>query len=379
MPSTASALKQLTRERVLSYLYTEHGTTQKAIKDELDISRPTIIQILKEFEEQHLITKGDLRESTGGRRANSFYFCQLSKLAVGVELMADWYEIVMLDLYGETVRCVRYDIPYCNAAEYYQKVCASINAVIDELQVAPENILGVGIVLQGLISTDGTQVVYGKILNCTGLTIDVFTDYLPYPCSFMHDAEAATLDELWQSPTLDNAIYINLRSNVSGAIIVNRESLKGNELKSGVFEHMTIVPDGKHCYCGNRGCMDAYCSTKALLKKGESLSDFFGQLRMGNPAVKSHWRSYLHYLALAINNLHMFVDFPIILGGTLARYIQGSDLKLLHQFVHSNTAFPTERKFIKVTCCPDSPISRGAALPYIKRYLQTILGEDFRF
>lgn len=379
MPSNALALKQLTRERVLSYLYAQHGTTQKDIKDALDISRPTIIQILKEFEEQHLIVKGDPQESTGGRRANIFYFSQLSKLAVGVELMADWYEIVILDLYGETVRCIRHDVPYRNAPDYYQEVCIAIQNLIDELHAAQNDILGVGIVLQGLISTDGTQVVYGKILNCTGLTIDVFTDHLPYPCLFMHDAEAATLDELWQSPTLDNAIYIHLRSNVSGAIIVNRESLKGTELKSGVFEHMTIVPNGNPCYCGNHGCMDAYCSTKALLKENESLSDFFCQLRTGNASVKSRWRSYLHYLALAINNLHMFMDCPVILGGTLARYIQGSDLKLLHQFIHSNTAFPTERKFIKVTCCPDSPISRGAALPYIKKYLQTLLGEDFRF
>ena len=100
---------------------------------------------------------------------------------------------------------------------------------IGQLPVTPDRILGIGIVLQGLISTDGTQVAYGKILGCTGLTINVFTDHLPYPCQFMHDAEAATLDELWQSPSLDNAIYIHIRSNMSGAIIVNRESLKGTE------------------------------------------------------------------------------------------------------------------------------------------------------
>ena len=75
----------------------------------------------------------------------------------------------------------------------------------------------------------------------------------------------------------------------------------------------------------------------------------------------------------------MMIDCPIILGGTIAKFLQGSDLKLLHQFIHDNTAFPTEREFIRVTCCPDSPISRGAALPAIKKYLHSILGHDFVF
>lgn len=379
MSANTTAIKHLTREQVLSYIYTHRSTTQKNLKDDLELSRPTIIQILKEFEDQGVICKGDPQESTGGRRAISFDFAQKAKLAVGVELLSSRYEIVILDLYGETISCNRYDVPYENTGDYYSRVSDSIEAAVADAHVAPADILGVGIVLQGLISTDGTQVVYGKILGCTGLTIDCFTEHLPYPCQFVHDAEAATLDELWQSPSLDNAIYINIRSNMSGAIIVNRESLKGTELKSGVFEHMTIVPNGNRCYCGNRGCLDAYCSTQALLKKGETLEAFFGQLRTGDQAAKTRWMSYLHYLALAISNLHMFMDCPIILGGTVAQYLQGSDLKLLHQTIQNNTAFPTERKFIKVTCCPGSPISRGAALPYIKRYLQDLLGEDFRF
>ncbi len=41
--------------------------------------------------------------------------------------------------------------------------------------------------------------------------------------------------------------------NLSGALIVNGKFLKGSELKAVFFEHMTIIPDGKPCYCGKRG------------------------------------------------------------------------------------------------------------------------------
>ena len=374
MIQNSNDIKQINRKNVLTYIYTQRSTTQKSIKDTLQLSRSTIVQILKEFEDQKLILRGGVLESTGGRPATSLYFNPNSKLAIGIELLAEHYEITALNLYGETMKFKKFITPYENTEHYYAQVCESAKSFIASVTSDPGKILGVGIVLQGLISTDGTQITYGKILGCTGLRIDSFSRHLPYPCLFFHDAEAATADELWQSSQLNNAIYIHIRSNMSGSIIVNRESLAGTELKSGVFEHMTIVPGGKPCYCGNRGCLDAYCSTNALLDQGETLDSFFQMLRTGDQEIKKRWLEYLHYLAIAINNLHMFMDCPVILGGTIARYLQGSDIQLLHQFVQNSTAFPTEREFIKVTCCPDSPISRGAALYFIKKQLHSLLG-----
>lgn len=372
-------IKQINREHVLSYIYSQRSTTQKSIKETLHLSRSTIIQILKELEDEKLILHGEVLESTGGRPATSLCFNSNSKISIGIELLIDQYEITAMNLYGETISYKCFNTPYQNTEAYYIQVCDSANNVISSVTDTPEKILGIGIVLQGLISTDGTQVTYGKILDCTGLTIESFTRHLPYTCLFFHDAEAATADELWQSPNLCNAIYIHIRSNMSGAVIVNRSSLSGTELKSGVFEHMTIIPGGNLCYCGNRGCLDAYCSTNALLNPGETLDNFFQKLRTGNKFSYKRWTDYLQYLALAINNLHMFMNCPIILGGTIARYLQGSDIKQLHQFVQNNTAFPTEREFIKVTCCPDSPISRGAALYFVKQYLHSLLGNDITF
>lgn len=379
MMQSNTDIKQINRKNVLSYIYTQRSTTQKSIKDTLQLSRSTIVQILKELEDQRLILRGEVLESTGGRPATSLHFNPNSKLAVGIELLAGHYEITALNLYGETIKFEKFTSPYENTESYYSLVCKSAQTFIASVTNAPDRILGVGIVLQGLISSDGTQVTYGKILDCTGLRIEAFSRHLPYPCLFFHDAETATADEMWQSSQLNNAIYIHIRNNMSGSIIVNRESLVGTELKSGVFEHMTIVPGGKPCYCGNRGCLDAYCSTNALLNQEESLESFFQMLRAGNGNIKKRWLEYLHYLALAINNLHMFMDCPVILGGTIARYLQGSDIKLLHQFVRNNTAFPTDREFIKVTCCPDSPISRGAALHFIKQYLHSLFGNNVTF
>lgn len=371
---TTSDVRKKNKENILQYIYNQKCTHQQLICESLHLSRPTVIPILREWEETGIIVKNGFYESTGGRKANAIAFVADSKISLGVELLVDSYEITALNLYGETLYSARYIMPFQNSDKYYHSICNDILAFIKNNAFQNKKILGIGIVLQGLISSDGTCVTYGKILNCTGLCINSFIEYLPYPCKFFHDAEAAAQDELWQTPQLLNAIYMNIRSHVSGAIIVNREFLKGTELKSGVFEHMALVPGGRPCYCGREGCMETYCSTQALLDTAGSLNSFFTKLRNNDTTCKECWIDYLHYLASAINNLHMFIDYPVIIGGTLAPYLQKSDIQLLHKLVYEKTAFPTEKEFIRPSRCSDSPMSRGAALPYIKKYLSSIMG-----
>lgn len=371
---TTSDVRKKNKESILKYIYDQKCTSQQLICQSLHISRPTVIPLLRECEEEGMIIKNGFFESTGGRKAAAITFSSECRLALGTELLAESYKISLLNLYGETISTGSYPLPFENNDSYYHTVCDSILDFIEKNAVPASAVLGIGIVLQGLISSDGSCVTYGKILNCTGLCISSFTRYLPYPCRFSHDAEAAAQDELWQSPELTNAIYMNIRSNVSGAIIANRDFLKGTELKSGVFEHMSLVPNGRKCYCGQRGCVDTYCSTQALLDLAGSLDAFFSRLRGGDKECSECWLAYLQYLASSINNLHMFLDYPVIIGGTLAPYLQKEDIDLLHQMIYNKTAFPSETKFIRLSRCSGTAISRGAALPYVKEYLRSILG-----
>lgn len=370
---TTSDVKNQNKSNILNFIYSNRTTTQQMICEHLNLSRPTVIRIIKELEEDSFIIKNGFFDSTGGRKANAITFSSSCRIAIGVEIVKQSFEIVALNLYGEILKSQTHFIPFSNQDSYFSAVCNHINDFIKNLHLEKLFILGIGIALQGLISSDGTQVIYGKILNCTGLTIDHFTTHLPYPCTFVHDAESAALSELWVSPQLQDAIFIHIRSDISGAVIVNRQFLPGRELKSGVFEHMQIIPDGKPCYCGQKGCFNAYCSTHSLLIAGESLDSFFRGLRQQDPTKKERWDTYLHYLSLALNNLHMFTDFDIILGGTIARYLCEEDIVQLSNKIAKITAFPTNRRFIQISRNPDFPISRGAALPYVHNYLDTII------
>ncbi len=371
--TTTTALRINNAKSVLKYIYHHKHATPLTLQKELSLSRPTIAQILKQFLRENFVYTNGLADSTGGRKANLYEFNSTIRISVGVEILIDRFELTAVDLYGDMLKYEKHLVPFSDTAEYYNEICCIINMFISSLEYPPERILGVGIALQGLISADGGEIIYGKILDCTGLKIEEFTGRIPYRCSFNHDAEAMANVELWFDPFLQNAIYLNIRSDVSGAIIINRGFFQDGAYKSGIFEHMIMVPNGEPCYCGKKGCVNAYCSITSLLRSQEDIQNFFLKLRKGISSYKKRWDRYLDYLATAIDNFHMVVNSNVILGGTLARYLVEDDIECLHQIILGKSAFPTTVKYISISNYSNLPACIGAALPFAKNYLDSIM------
>jgi glucokinase len=60
-------------------------------------------------------------------------------------------------------------------------------------------------------------------------------------------------------------ICITLGTGVGGAVVLDGRLLRGRENFAGEIGHMTICETGPRCKCGNRGCLEAYLGSDALL------------------------------------------------------------------------------------------------------------------
>ena len=297
------------------------------------MSLPTVTQNLKELEAAGLVERKGLYESTGGRKAHIYHFVADAHIAVGMVLLKDLYRIVAVDLYGEELKSEEVSHPFSCDDEYFLQMGGHVNALIAALGCDNSRILGVCIALQGLISPDQTTVAYGEILSCTGLTLDRVAAGIPYPCTLIHDTDAAAAAELWARKDLTDAVLLSLTKNFGGAVITGGQVHHGLELASGIIEHMRLYPHGRLCYCGKQGCIEAYCSAGALKRDaGEPLETFFEGLRAGDSARQEIWQTYLHNLAIAINNIRMVFDSEFIIGGYLLRFMTDEDFNQLTQY-----------------------------------------------
>lgn len=371
---TNISVKKINRSKVYQYIYRKKTTSKRQIVQDLQMGLSTVSQNLNLLEQDGLIEKNGYFESTGGRKANAIQIVSDFRISIGIGILKNMFHITAVDLYGNALYTNTIPFPYSNTPDYYKQVTDKIKEFIATNQYDEEKILGVSIATQGITSPDHSTVLYGNIMNNTGMILEDFSRYLPYPCYLEHDSKSAAFLELWKHPELDSAVVFLLNRNLGGAIITNHQIHQGSSMHSGTIEHICINPDGPLCYCGNRGCLETYCSANALEQAaGMNIKDFFSLLReKKSPQLTQIWKDYLHHLAFAMKNLNLIIDAPIIISGYLAPYFLEDDIAYLTKHINVSSPFALNKEHIFVGTNGQYTPAIGAALFYVNQFIQTI-------
>lgn len=371
---TTIALKKINRSKIYQYIYRNKLTSKLQIVQDLQMGLSTVSQNLNLLENEGLIEKNGYFDSTGGRKANAIQIVSDFRISIGVGILKNMFHITAIDLYGNTVYTDTIPLTYSNTAAYYQQITDKVKDFIEKNQYPEDKILGVSIATQGITSPDNTTVIYGNIMNNTGMRLKDFSRHLPYPCHLEHDSKSAAFLELWNHPELDSAVVFLLNRNLGGAIITNHQIHQGCSMHSGTIEHICVNPDGPLCYCGNRGCLETYCSANSLEQaSGMTIKEFFPLLReKKSPQLIQIWEDYLKHLAFAMKNLNLVIDAPIIISGYLAPYFTENDTDYLLRQINSMTPFELKEEQILVGTHGQYTPAIGAALFYVKEFIQSV-------
>jgi glucokinase len=82
-----------------------------------------------------------------------------------------------------------------------------------------------------------------------------------------NDAKALALGEGWVGGAAGYPDFIAMvvSTGVGGGIVLDGRLLNGRLGNAGHIGHVAVVPDGRHCVCGSRGCLEAEASGTALV------------------------------------------------------------------------------------------------------------------
>lgn len=357
---------------VYHYIYHNHGCSKQVIATALNMSLPTITQHLTTLLNAGLIEKCGRNNSSVGRKATLYCTIATAKIAIGIEILVNKVYIVAINLYGKKEAKEKFNLHFHPNQQYFDELKNLVMNFLKTHGFHECQLLGIGLGIQGLASADGTEITYGEILKNKGLTIDMFSRYFSVPCRFIHGAECAANSELWGNSEIKNAIYLSLGHHLGGAIIIDGILQTGLTGKSGTFEHMTLIPNGLTCYCGQKGCAECYCSGNSLLDKEMDLEDFFAKKEGNDAECIKKWRGFLKYLAMLIHNLHTVIECTIILGGKITPYFTDEDILYVRQLVLELSTFKDETSYIVAGRCRNDAVSIGAALPFVKEFLNGI-------
>ncbi|MDR1656606.1 MAG: ROK family transcriptional regulator [Deltaproteobacteria bacterium] len=381
-------VKRLNRNRVFRYI-NRHGRLSKPeIAQALGMSSPTVLFITNELIEKGLLREEGEFESSGGRKAKAISPNHDARFAFGLDITCNHLGVVLTNLSGVVIKHIRKKKRFENTGQYWQFLAESLTSFKSDTSVADEKILGVGIALPGIIDMRRRRLTYSHVLNVFDVPCEEISRDIPFPVAFTNDANAAALAELNNRQDYTQAIYLSLSNSVGGAIIFRKDQflgqkrdddawqndnlLIGDNFKGGEIGHMALIPGGKQCYCGKRGCFDSYGNAKILSQFTDgNLEAFFRRLQEGEPAFKAEWERYLDNLAYMINNLRMLADCKVIVGGYVGGFIESylEDLKARLRFLDT---FGDDGSYVEACTYRFEASALGAALLHIEAYINTI-------
>jgi len=144
-----------------------------------------------------------------------------------------------------------------------------------------------------------------------------------------NDANAAALGEKWMGAgrNVNDLVLLTLGTGIGGGIISEGRMIHGHVGMAGELGHLTVVPNGNPCGCGNYGCLEKHASATAItamarmLSLGENLSSeaVYNLAAGGNLKAKMIFHAMGSALGVALANLINIFNYPLYLlsGGVL--------------------------------------------------------------
>lgn len=156
-----------------------------------------------------------------------------------------------------------------------------------------------------------------------------------------NDANCAALGEAWVGAARGSSdmCMITLGTGVGGGIVLGGRIWHGMTGMAGELGHITVVPDGVPCGCGNRGCIEQYASASAVermarevlaearaetARPGGKASEWtskavFEQARRGDKQAQGIFDTVGRMLGVLIADLVNALNLPMyVIGGGVA-------------------------------------------------------------
>ena len=365
-------IKTVNRNRIYRMIYQNPRISRPELCHRLGLSMPTVMQNVRYLQDRGLVEEGGSLDSTGGRKAVALTCVKDARTAVGLDLTANHISGVLVDLEGGILAESREKRAFAVSGEYADALAGVVRDLIGKAAAPAERVLGVGVSMPGTFSADGGLMLDSRVLRMQNLRCAELSKSISLPCVFCNDANAAGFAEVWDVQSPSDALYLSLSNTVGGAILLGGQLYKGENQRGGEFGHIPVVRDGKRCYCGKKGCLDAYCSATVLSDlAGGSRPQFVRELRAGAPTARIAWADYLDNLAAGVDILRMAFDCPVILGGYVGAYMEDQLEELRGRLAYLNR-FDRDGGYVRVCRYRTEASAVGAALIHVQAFVNSI-------
>lgn len=198
-------------------------------------------------------------------------------LTIGIDVGGTSIRASVVDAEGQVLDTTQAPTP--QSAEALEN---GLDRAIRELASRHE-IGAVGLAVAGFITSDRTTVRFAPHLPWVNAPVGrELSSRLGLPVILEHDANAAVWAEhrFGSAAGGRNVVLIAIGTGIGAALLIDGELYRGSHGVAPELGHVQVVPNGRACACGKRGCWERYCS-------GTGLADTAIEMLAANPSAST--------------------------------------------------------------------------------------------
>jgi N-acetylglucosamine repressor len=330
-------VQEMNRAQVLRLLRQNRIWSRANLSEAAGLQQATVSNIITDFISWGLVSETGTIGGKKGRRSIGVTLSTERFRVIAIRLERRYYRVGLFDLFGVAERISEHALnPSLDAEEVLSKIIASVKETCS--LGADRKVLCVGMAIPGpYLKNEGTLALVTAFPGLAMLPIaERLSAALSVPTVVEHDAKAAALS-MWSSSGRSEAetiAYVTVGQGVGAGIVVNGTLLRGCSGLAGEIGHMTIDYRGPACECGNRGCLELYCSTlalrrqlKAVLRDGvesdaegtPTMAAVVRAIQAGDQAVISAAEKMAEYLGIGlVSVIKAYSPDLIVIGDEMA-------------------------------------------------------------
>ena len=279
-----------------------------------------------------------------------------SPYRIGIDLGGTKTEVVVLDPNGRLLLRERNPTPRSQENEYDAILDNTANLVKRALAKTPSGMHAttIGIGIPGILDAETGRVINANITCLIGRTFrQDLVRVLGRPVAMENDADCFTLAESLQGAGRGYGMVFGaiLGTGVGGGLCFHGTIYRGRHGIAGEWGHMAVAPEGRLCFCGNRGCVETLISGPSLAAAYQAVSgrtrsaqEVVSEARRGDPDCRAVFNSFLDAFGRCMGSLISLLDpDAIVLGGGLSNidelYREGAEMARSYAF-HPNPQTP---------------------------------------
>lgn len=288
---------------VLSIIQKSGGISRKQISQLSGLSWGGMTKIVNRLlENGYIVEEKGTDPAAAGRTPHVLRINTAKNFIVGLDINKTGFRAIVMDLAGNVLDSFSLSTQAKTAQELLGECTAFLASILRQYE--PGAIVAAGIAMQGIVDAqNGISVRFPGIADWKNVPLkEIWESQFQISVYIEHDPDCLLYPHL--SPeSSENVLLLRIDRSIGAAVSLAGKVFKG----TGILEiaHNIVIPMGKQCACGARGCLEAYISP--CLKDDTVDTQAIAEIALP--------------LAAAVKNLStVFCADKVILTGALIRH-----------------------------------------------------------